>query len=168
MILLITIILSLLLLLIFIQDWKFRGVWWPVFPVVFIIQALYSIKIIGYSELLPIFLINGLILITQLVILYLYLVIKKKKLKNPLFKEYLGWGDVLMVLVLTIAFSPLNFIVFLLSGLLLSLLVVFLSRGKLKTIPLAGILALAYGIFIWVTKFYPSFNPFVEFIPIAP
>lgn len=166
--LLITLILSLLLLIIFYQDLRYRGVWWPVFPVVFVVQLLYSMKSIGYHELVPIIIMNGLILITQLMILYLYLTVKKKNLKIPLFKEYLGWGDVLMVLVLTTSFSPLNYIVFLLLGLLFSLLAVLLSRGRLKTIPLAGIVAAEYCIFIWIIYFNPQIEPYVELIPVTP
>lgn len=168
MMLLITLILTFLLLIIIYQDWKFRAVWWPLFPMVFIIQCSLSVRVLGFNDFLLFLAMNLGILLMQLTVLYFYFAIKQKEMKIPLFKQYLGWGDVLLFLFLTTAFSPLNFVLFVMSGLILSLFLFLIIRKKSKTIPLAGILAAEYVIFILVTKFYLDLNPYVELIPITP
>jgi hypothetical protein len=82
----------------------------------------------------------------QLVLLTLYICIKNKRIVNPI-NSYLGSGDILLFLALTLGFSPLNFLTFYISSILLSL-VFFLvwkiiTKSKEQEVPLAGILSIS-------------------------
>lgn len=162
--LILKIILSILLLVIIYQDFKHRAIWLPVLPIAIFLQLALAIKTLGISEAFYNFLLNLGIVFFQLTALYAYFLIKHRNLHIPLFKHYLGWGDVLFFLVLAAAFAPFNFVVVLISLLIISLIVGLFLAHNAKTIPLAGIMAVCYTPLLWILQFNETFNPYIDLI----
>ncbi len=163
--------LTILLLIIAIQDFKHRAVWWLLFPIAVVVQL--SIAYIYFSswEFLFFSILNLAIIAIQLVVLYAYLLFKLRKTetkKTKLIRKYLGLGDILFFVILATAFSTLNFIIVLLLLLTLSLIVAVFTFKKNGTIPLAGIMALGYTFLLWISYIVPSINPYIEIINIYP
>ena len=98
--------------------------------------------------------INSGFVLLQLLGVFLYYSIKQKKLANPI-DSILGIGDILILVLLGLLFSPVNYILFLLVSLLVTL-AVFLIQAKLKfkkqvrQIPLAGFLGIYINILLLV------------------
>lgn len=132
--------LSLILLMsIFIQDWKDRAVYWWLFPPLLMIggyqfyQTSYPIAD-AFASLY--------FLLMILVLLIGYVSFKRKKWVN-IFKTDFGLGDVLFLIAIIPFFSHNAYIVFFISGMFLSLIVHrFVMMRKKSTVPLAGYLAL--------------------------
>jgi len=73
----------------------------------------------------------------------IYFSLKNRKIINIL-DTYLGWGDVIFFISLCFMFSPVNFIIFFTTSLMISLVIsgiIKLFRSKYQHIPLAGIMA---------------------------
>ncbi len=163
-------ILQLFLLMILVlmawQDFKFRAIYWWLFPLLLV--GLLWLKIDGGEQATIPFnlLTNGLFLSAQFLLLSLYFSIKERKWVN-LFKAYFGLGDLLFLLCLTVYFSFLNYILFYIATLFLVILITVLTRLlSLKantTIPLAGwqalmlcllmLLELSYGKMTFIDPF---------------
>lgn len=142
---LIDIIIVLLLLLIVWQDFKYRLISWPLIPLIFISFLAKGFFIKPFAELTNYTVINACFIALQLAILTLYISLKNKKITN-IINSQLGLGDILFFIAITIAFSPFNFILFYISGLIFSLLCyqLFLKikTSATKEIPLAGLLSI--------------------------
>ncbi|HEY8400583.1 MAG TPA: hypothetical protein VIK89_04940, partial [Cytophagaceae bacterium] len=133
-----------LLIFIFYQDYKYRAVYWFLFPLLALTFLLYNLNMAGWQEVGNNMLINLGFISTQLALLTLYFSLKYRRLVN-ISDSLLGLGDILFLLVLGVLFSPLNFIVYYLLSLLIVLLVAVLLRisgRELGKIPLAGIQAI--------------------------
>ena len=120
------------------QDFADRAIDWFLFPVVAALLVVNSIllRAFAWNHLL----VNIGLLSVQLALVALYFKLSRGQL---LFagQQLLGWGDILFFLVLTLAFSPLNFILFYIASLLLTLLfflILALGGRKVHSIPLAG------------------------------
>lgn len=131
----------LLLSIIVYQDFKFREI---TALVLFILTALFLIKSVltsGWHTVMVDSGLNILFLVSQFALVTIYFSARKRKIYN-LLDSYLGKGDIFLMLGITVLFSVLNFIVFYVAVMLISLLVfgIFLivSRKKNYTIPLAG------------------------------
>lgn len=126
-------------MLAFYQDLKFRAISWLVFPGLLICSV--GIFISADMRLLTIFM-NLTFLTLVLGTLFVYISIKRGEITN-IFKADFGWGDVLFLIAITPLFLDRNFILFFISGMLLSgfihlILIQFKANPK---IPLAGYLA---------------------------
>jgi len=133
-----------ILVLIFLQDLKERAVSWYFFPMLFILVILYRLPAGGLDRIIECTGINALFLLVQLIMVSLYFSIKRRELVN-ITREYLGFGDILFLLVITPLFTPVLYMLFYLSSLLLIVVVVVLMKmvkDYQKTIPLAGLQAL--------------------------
>jgi len=136
--------------LVFIQDYKERQVYWFLFPIIGILGG-----ILFYQNTLPeLFLvsikINLLFLAAMTLIIYLY---AKFKLKTK-FLNTLGLGDLLLFLAISVSFSTLSFIVLFISALIFSLVLhlALNESQKTVTVPLAGYMSLFFLIsylFYW-------------------
>lgn len=139
------IILFSLLLLIFVQDMKFRAVTWIAFPILFLAALWHGLMLNNSLEQLWIdFSFNMMFLLIQYGVLTLYFSLKHRQLVN-ITKAYLGLGDVLFLICCTVIFSPINFILFYLSSTVVVILIHFISALITKVnpkIPLAGFQAL--------------------------
>jgi len=136
MVIALKIVLVTTLLSILYQDIKERQVYWFLFPMVGI-----SAGLLFYLNTIPeLFLltvsINMVLVTLMLVVIYAYI---KLRLKLS-FKDTLGLGDILLFVMLALAFSNISFYVLFISALVFSLLLhLILNRNKKDNdVPLAG------------------------------
>ncbi len=126
------------LLIITYQDFKDRSIHLAWLIAVFLCAiALLWIQGQALSDLIS----PVLFVIIVLFVLWIYLSLKQKRFLNPL-KNHIGLGDVFFFLAITPLFNLHNYMLFFITGMLLSLIVSGLFTKKNRMIPLAGILAL--------------------------
>lgn len=85
-------------------------------------------------------------------ILHLFYFIKTRKFQNILDVK-IGWGDVLLFLLIGSCISPLLLIYFFTVSFILALIFQFFFQKKHKDIALAGILAVCYVFFMLISNF---------------
>ena len=133
-----------LLSLIAYQDFKDRLVSWYLFPLLFGFLAYKGIRHLLVVEFLEYAVVNLAFLILQFAMGTIYVSIKQRQLVN-ITKQWIGWGDVLFLVALCVAFSPLNFFVFYLASLIgvigIALIQKVFTKNEEPLIPLAGIMA---------------------------
>jgi len=144
------------LLVIVIQDFKHRAISWYVLPIIllgFIFKSYFSN---GFQELLKFSAFNISFIIVQIIFLTTYMSIKNKKITN-IIDSYIGLGDVLFFVVMCLAFSPANFIVFYISSITFTLVGFLIYKQIVKNasveIPLAGAQALAMIVLLVMSNF---------------
>ena len=142
------------LIFIIYEDFKYRAIHW-VWLIIFTFLILFFKPLI-----VPNILINLLLLGIQLICLTLYFSIKKNQLVN-ITKEFLGIGDILFFIPLTLLFTPENFIWFFICSLTFTLLFVALQKvifnSHKNTIPLAAWMSIALIIVFAISSYY-NFN----------
>ena len=133
------IVLGALLIVAFYEDWKFRAITWLVFPAVGIVTLLIFILPGGDWKVPGSNLIFVLIIMTALTI---WVSVRERKPTN-IFKKHFGIGDLLFFIAILPLFGCQNFVLFFISGMMLSCLVHIGVTKKTQhlTIPLAGYLA---------------------------
>jgi hypothetical protein len=135
------IMLILVLLVIAYQDYKFRAVWWVLFPIIIALSLPFNDEIL---ETLYNGLTNWIFVFIQLSLLTIYFSIKNKRIVN-IAEGLLGWGDILFLFSVSFLFSFPYFISFYVGSLLASLVFVLIAqfsrKSSFSTIPLAGIQA---------------------------
>ena len=156
------IIILAVLSLIFVQDIRSRSVYWTLFPIlVTLFILLHFLRHHLFGEIWQHVLINSTFLIIQFLIVSVYFSIKNKHWVN-ITDGLLGWGDILLLLSLTFYLSALNFLLFYISSLIVSLLIWLfwqaLSKEKNKHIPLAGFQALIFTVFLAGDWWFKSFD----------
>lgn len=162
------ILLLIILSIITYQDFKHRAIWWFLIPIAALLQIHISLSAVSFSAFIQFTTTNLIIVSFQLMVLYAYLRFKYKlKSITKLLNSYLGLGDVLFFVLLTLAFSPVNFVLFLVLLLLLSLLGSVFFKSVKQSVPLAGILALGYLLVLASTIFTKS-NLFIDLINLTP
>ena len=126
------------------QDFKHRAISWIGPVVIFGLLAFKGLLALSFSKLGNMFLINELILFVQFGILILYFKMKGYTFKS-FWEQVMGVGDLLFLVCIAAAFAPFNFILFLLAGLIFTMLgygfMTILKIGKGKPIPFAGMLS---------------------------
>ncbi|MGV6862289.1 MAG: prepilin peptidase [Putridiphycobacter sp.] len=152
---LLNILLIALLILCIVQDWKYRGIHVLVFPILLALTiSLNFLQEFNFLDLGFSLAFIGL----NLLILVIYLSIKNKAFVN-IFKSYLGIGDVLFFIAIAPLFSFRNYILFFISGMILSM-ILHLILGKFQkhdNVPLAGYLSMYVLILIGINYFNPNF-----------
>jgi len=160
-------ILILLLAVVVAQDFKDRAISWFLIPLLFIGFIANGLLQIHPLELLTYFGINFMLVAVNLLCVTLFISMKEKRITNIL-KNYLGLGDVLFFLVLTVVFSPFNFIFFYLGSIFLTTLVYgvlqLISKEKQRLIPLAGVMSLLLLVTIVAEQLIPSFQFYQDLI----
>ena len=149
--------LVLLLLVVIYQDLKWRAVNLIIFPTLLVCTfGVFMGEYYNWHSLLM----NVLFITVIILALFVYISIKQKKLTN-IFKAHFGLGDVLFMYAVLPLFSSRNLILFIICGMLFSLLlhvvINFKAIGKDAelTIPLAGYLSIfliGIGIYNYMTK----------------
>lgn len=141
----IKIVAVLLLAIIFYQDVKSRSVHLVLFISLFMVglfqQFLY---VFNFYALLKIVLFLG----VNIAGLFIYYSIKNKKIFNPI-DNGIGLGDVVFFLAIAPFFEFRNYMLFFISGLIISIVLYGFSvlyKKKQQTIPLAGYLSFYLGI----------------------
>lgn len=157
--LVIKILVLLVLCSIFVQDIIGRSVYWIAFPV---LTALFISVRIGQhqhiAELWQSTLINLLFLGLQLLIVSVWFSLKRGHWVD-ITAKMIGWGDVLLLVAIAFYLSVLNFLFFYISSLIVVLMswlcIQFFISRKDKHIPLAGLQAFAFALFLssdwWIT-----------------
>jgi len=97
------------------------------------------------------------------VLIFMFLILKaimvfRRRKSQKLINQEIGLGDIIILLVFSLVFSPLNFIVFLDVTLIIGLIYYLIKRKETKKIPLAGIFALAYNTLIIVSIFKENYS----------
>lgn len=168
--LILKILLIILLLSITYQDIKYRAVWWILFPLTLILQIFIALSIETPVVIINYFLINLIIVSIQLLVLFVYFYLKnrgRQEIRIILLSK-LGLGDILFFVILAAAFSTYNFVIAFVLLLILSLIVAAFTFKKNRAIPLAGIMATGYALFLLLTCFVPVINPYVEVLNFMP
>ncbi|MCG8577752.1 MAG: hypothetical protein MI810_22920 [Flavobacteriales bacterium] len=147
-----------ILFLAFLQDWKFRAIHWGIFFLLAVVGV--GINWGGDGMELLAILTKLLFVLAVMSCLFLYISLKEGRFIN-LFKAHFGIGDLLFFLATVPLFKTENYVLFFISGLLISALVHALISIKKEgvTIPLAGYLAL-YILLLKGIELSTSFNPF--------
>lgn len=164
MLFLISCCLIITLLTIAYQDFKSREVQWFWFPLLLVL-ALFKIWYLDQFKELFSFLLNVIMVLLQLLLLTLYFSIKERKLIN-IADSYLGWGDILFLLNLCFLLSPLNFILFYLVSLLVTItsyLIYNAFVNSSKPIPLAGLQAIVFTIVYIIDLSSPNIDLLNDF-----
>ncbi|CAN5433786.1 general secretion pathway protein [soil metagenome] len=140
------------LLLIFIQDWKNRAVFWFFFPLLAV--SLFFLNYLTHTGTEGIWqpsLINIGFLTIQLLLVTAYFSIKAKRPVN-ITRNLLGLGDILFLWSIAFYLSVLNFLFFYIASLVCVLLFwmfyQLIASKKDKQIPLAGIQALLFTVLL--------------------
>lgn len=121
------------------QDFKYRAVYWFIFPLlmfVLLIKFALNSPFQTFHHLLT----NLFVLLIQLVLLSIWMYFRGKT-SGTLKKCYIGLGDVLFFIILAMNFAPIAFIAFQLLSLSLTLITVLLLKAtgrRVDQIPLAG------------------------------
>lgn len=144
---------------IFYQDLRYRAVYWFCFPLLGIFLSLLKYNLTSL-DVWFIDTVYGLsFLLVQIFLLWVYFSVKNKRLIN-LTNNYLGWGDILFLLVIPCYLSPVNFVLFYIISLIVVLLyTIFKSRANGFTglqIPLAGLQALLLGLMMIIDFLLPT------------
>jgi hypothetical protein len=135
------------LLIILYQDFKQRSISWWTIPLLLIIGGIQSYFINDWQQGLRFFLVNGLFIGFQYLVLTIYFSIKERKLVQ-IIDRWIGLGDWLFFIGLATLFSPVHYIMFFIFSILLILVVFLILKNtilkQVKTIPLAGAMSLVY------------------------
>jgi hypothetical protein len=151
-VLLLRIFILAVLLLIFVQDLRSRSVYWVLFPLLaalFVASGLWEHR--SWTDLLQPAMFNCMFLAVQLLLVSAYFSLKNSKWIN-IFAGLLGWGDVLLLLSMAFYFSVLNFLCVYVASLILALLLWLswqrVAGKKDKQLPLAGLQAMIFSVFL--------------------
>jgi len=125
------------------EDFKHRAVHWWLFGGFGILSLIYF-SANGFLPETSNIVMNIGFIITQLAVSFLYLSLRRKR-TIKLGSEYIGWGDIVLFLLLCPLFETVIFLVFFTATLSASLIIGKIL--KMKTIPLAGIQSAAFIIY---------------------
>lgn len=150
-----------LLLIIFAEDMYHRAVHWFLFPMLAIAFILIRLR---SHEPLPFILMDSTLnlgfVLLQFILVTLYFSLKHKRFIN-ITSGQLGWGDVLFILSFAFLLSPVNYVAFYISSLLMILMGWLIYNALIcstdRQIPLAGLqaflLAGVIGTSWWTNSF---------------
>jgi hypothetical protein len=136
------------------HDLKYREVWWGWFLFLLLGVILHKYEALGLETLFTFLLYNLLILFVQLGGVQVYFWLKKGK--GSIINTQIGFGDIVLLLVLTVVFTPDMYLVFFNAGALIAIAIyLVMSSYKVKyTIPLAGILSILLLVVYSVANYY--------------
>lgn len=126
-----------LLLLLFLQDWKYRRIH-VVLPVLIFISSFFSVDL-KMNSLTKVIGLNVFFFTLTLSILVIYMSIKNKKFLNP-FQNYFGLGDFLFYICISPLFLIKNYILYFVLSMIFSILLQFGLKKIVNhdSVPLAG------------------------------
>lgn len=139
--------------IIFYQDNKDRMVYWFLYPIVGILAFAIQLKYLPVQTVLVSSGLNLLFVCFLLIVSFVYIYLRKLAFENAI-----GLGDILFFIFISFTFSTISFIVLFVFALLFSLVLhfVFQDKSTEKTVPLAGYMALFFGVVYGVTFFCNS------------
>lgn len=145
----------LLLAVLIYQDFAQRAVHWVLLALLIPCQFGLAYLTIGAEELLFNLGINTMLLVFQFLLLTVYFSLRTRALTN-IINRFIGIGDLLFFVFLSVSFSPFNLILFFIFSLVLILTVYAVAmRSKLKQykIPLLGNMSIIYMIVLAIEWF---------------
>ncbi|HEY4784841.1 MAG TPA: hypothetical protein VIH57_02275 [Bacteroidales bacterium] len=136
------------------QDFRFRAISIWTLPLIVILIVIINLQVTTARILFMNALVNILVFAIQLILVTIYFSLKHRKITN-IVNRYLGLGDILFICVMGLMFSPLLFMIFLVTGLITVGLGYMLWRlmvtNTSSAIPLAGGLSLMLTL-LWAGK----------------
>lgn len=160
--LIIKLLILVLLIWVFLQDLKYRAVYWFLFPLLaslFILTNL--LQHLSYSSIAANTAVNAGFLLLQLLLISGYFSLKYRRWTN-ITRDLLGWGDILLLLSIAFYFPPLNFLAFYLGSLALILVILTIWKivdRQFKQIPLAGLQAAILAVLLVFCWIHPEIDP---------
>lgn len=150
-----------LLSLVVYQDFKQREISWILLPLLFISFALKAFFVVQMKEIVFAILFNIGFIVFQLFFLTLWVSFKNKRWVN-IINVQLGLGDILFFIAITSAFATIQFIVFYVVSITVTLAGFIIYKLRLKNvnpeIPLAGAMSAILIFFIVLSIILPQFN----------
>ncbi len=133
------------------QDWKERQVSWLFFLPFSGVLIYQSMNVVTLRLFMQNFLFSFGYLIVQMALIWLYFRLKTKR-KVTIINTYFGLGDLLLLLIFTLSFSAINYVIFLTLGMLFSivlhLLIVQFSSIQDNSVPLVTYFSIFY-LLLW-------------------
>lgn len=155
----ILIVLGGVLYLIAYQDYKYRAVAVYVYILLFSAVIAYGLTESAWQVVFWNSLINSALVLTMTSVLYFLYFLKEKRV-NGFFNTKLGMGDLLFWVAVTPLFSPLNYLLWLIFSMIISLVIYLVgrliqpSKKELNKIPLAGIQAIVLLVIIFLNAVF--------------
>ena len=148
--LLLNLLLIVVLLFIFFQDFKEQRVYWFLFPIVGFLFGLIHYRMVGKINFFIAITSNLVLIFSVLFVLFLY---SKLKLKMNFMNGSFGLGDIFFFIAIGFSFPTLNFIVLFVFSIFFSLAIFLFSKEKynFRTVPLAGLMSLFFAIILCVS-----------------
>jgi hypothetical protein len=140
-------------------DFKYRAVYWIIFPILSIALAFLKQMQVGTETALIDTGWNVIFFSIQLLLLWFYFSVKDKRVYS-IVNSKLGLGDILFLTSVSLYLSPLNYCAFYIVSLLFTLCFVCFSKvlkGKMAEIPLAGLQALGFALLLVAELFCRHF-----------
>lgn len=137
------ILLIMALVIVFLQDFKDRHVYWFLFPIIAVLCGFLFYKNTLPELFITSMIMNGLFILILVFVLWLY---AKFKLETKLLNT-IGIGDILLFIALTVSFSTVTFLIIFIGALFFSLILHFYKTVRTKkrtTVPLAGYMSLFF------------------------
>lgn len=154
------------LLMIAIQDFRTREIYWWLFPILGALIITDAILRISFQSVLREAFYNFIFLASQGSLLVTWCLVSGKSPSG--IKDSIGLGDILFLLIMVFGFSSINFILIYVAGLIFSLTVwiaaAFMLKPKTNTIPLAGLLSIFTCIILVAENFHTGINRFCNLI----
>lgn len=138
-------VLPILFILIY-QDFTKYAVTLFLLILLIIVQLSIGLWTDGWERTATLFVTNVTITIVQLLMLKIYFRVRKVNNCSKLTNNVIGLGDIIFFLFLCMAFSPMNYIAFMIIALTLTLLVHVITKDRFQRIPLIGYLSIWYTI----------------------
>lgn len=133
-----------LLIILAYQDIKSMSVLQILLVSLLSIQALTGIYEIGLLNWGANFIINSLLIIIQLSVLAIFYKFKNADRKFSIIDNIIGAGDIIFFFFLAAAFSPINYVTFLVTSLTISLIAHLLVSRNSNRMPLIGYLSIIF------------------------
>ncbi|MBO0360812.1 hypothetical protein J0X19_22825 [Hymenobacter sp. BT186] len=143
-----------------VQDWRWRGVYWYFFPLLAVLFFGLRLDQQPLETVLADSAVNVAFVVLQMLVLSLYV---RLRFAASL-QAYLGLGDILYWLAVAVFFSPVVFILYYLSSLVVALLTFLIVRRVVSKpidarIPLAGLQAGYLALLLLVSWLSPTKLP---------
>lgn len=155
------ILLCIVLLIMAIQDFRFRAIHWVLFPVLLLLFIAERIILSNPLNYIPGTAINLLLIFIQGLVLYCFYKLQGKT-AGYILSRIIGPGDVLFILIMAFAFGWTSFMFYYITGLLFALLAWLVIRHiaseREKLIPLAGLLAVYMMIIVVIDIVAPDYG----------
>jgi hypothetical protein len=149
------------------QDFRYRAIHWLLFlfvSVLFIIDGLLTVQLIQYVFNI---IFNILLIMIQFLMLYLFYIYRGRNLKT-IVSSFIGVGDIIFILILSLAFSWQNFLFYYIGSLIFSIIIWFVlkqfSMVKGELVPFAGLMAIFFILVLIIELIIPVYGRFNDHI----